>query len=86
VRPSGILLPITLAFALVLLLAPLDAEVKVPRAGLPRSSQPDSPQTHSAVAAFQATDPLTVPKLLDRRTREALKVGSDPKRGTRHLW
>jgi hypothetical protein len=50
-RPSSILLLITLA----LLVAPLAAEVKVPRRGLLRFSHPDSPRTQSAVAAFQAT-------------------------------
>jgi len=81
VRPSSILLLTTLAVALALLLSPLAAEVKVPRVALPRVSHPDSPQTQSAVRAFQATDRLTASGLLDRATREALKVGADPKRG-----
>jgi hypothetical protein len=80
-RPSSILLLITLAFALALLVASLAAEVKVPRIGLLLFSHPDSPQTQSAVTAFQAIDRLTVSGLLDRRTREQLKVGGDPKPG-----
>jgi hypothetical protein len=35
----------------------------------------------SAVRALQATDRPTVPKLLERATREALDPGVDPKRG-----
>jgi hypothetical protein len=84
VRPSDILLLTTLAFAL--LLAPLAAEVKVPRVARQRFSHPDSPQRQPAVAAFEATDRLTVLKLLDRRTREALKVGVDPTRGDLSSW
>ena len=80
-RPSSILLLTTLAFTLALLLAPLATEVKVPRIGLLLFSHPDSPQTQSAVRAFQATYSLTVSGLLDRATRDALKVGADPKRG-----
>jgi hypothetical protein len=80
-RPSSILLLITLAFALALLVASLAAEVKVRRIGLLLFSHPDSPQTQSAVAAFQATYRLTVSGLLDRQTREQLKVGADGKRG-----
>jgi hypothetical protein len=38
-------------------------------------------QTHAAVRTFQATYGLFVSGLLDRQTREQLKVGSDPKRG-----
>jgi hypothetical protein len=78
-RPSSLLLLTTLAFALALLLAPLTAEVKIPRVGLLRFSHPDSPQTQSAVQAFRVTDRLTVPKLLDRATHKALKLGADPK-------
>ena len=85
-RPSSILLLITLAFALALLVASLAAEVKVPRMRLLLFSHPESPQTQSAVAAFQATDRLTVSGLLDRRTRELLKVGADSRRGTSHRW
>jgi hypothetical protein len=77
VRPSGILLLTTLAVALAILLAPLAARVKVPRGGLLRFSHPDSPQTQSAVAAFQATARLTASGLLDRTTREALDLGVD---------
>jgi murein L,D-transpeptidase YcbB/YkuD len=38
-------------------------------------------QTQAAVRAFQATYGLSVSGLLDRQTREQLKVGPDPKRG-----
>jgi peptidoglycan hydrolase-like protein with peptidoglycan-binding domain len=38
-------------------------------------------QTQAAVRAFQATYGLWVSGLLDRQTREALKVGVDPKPG-----
>jgi peptidoglycan hydrolase-like protein with peptidoglycan-binding domain len=38
-------------------------------------------QTQAAVRAFQATYGLSVSGLLDRQTREQLKVGADPKRG-----
>jgi peptidoglycan hydrolase-like protein with peptidoglycan-binding domain len=38
-------------------------------------------QTQAAVQAFQATYGLSVSGLLDRQTREQLKVGPDPKRG-----
>jgi murein L,D-transpeptidase YcbB/YkuD len=38
-------------------------------------------QTREAVRAFQATYGLSVSGLLDRRTREELKLGVDPKRG-----
>jgi peptidoglycan hydrolase-like protein with peptidoglycan-binding domain len=38
-------------------------------------------QTQAAVRAFQTTYGLFVSGLLDRQTREQLKVGSDPKRG-----
>jgi peptidoglycan hydrolase-like protein with peptidoglycan-binding domain len=38
-------------------------------------------QTQAAVRAFQATYGLSVSGLLDLQTREALKVGVDPKRG-----
>jgi hypothetical protein len=85
-RPSSILLLITLAFALALLLAPPAAEVKVPRIGLLLFSHPDSPQTQSAVAAFQATYSLTVSGLLNRATREALKLGVDPSGKTSDRW
>jgi peptidoglycan hydrolase-like protein with peptidoglycan-binding domain len=37
-------------------------------------------QTQAAVRAFQATYGLSVSGLLDRRMREELKVGVDPKR------
>jgi hypothetical protein len=85
-RPSSILLLTTLAFALALLVSPRAAEVKVPRIGLPRFAHPDSPQTRSAVAAFQATDRLTVSGLFDRATREALKLGVEPSGKTGHCW
>jgi peptidoglycan hydrolase-like protein with peptidoglycan-binding domain len=38
-------------------------------------------QTQAAVRAFQATYGLTVSGLLDRQTREWLRVGPDRKRG-----
>jgi peptidoglycan hydrolase-like protein with peptidoglycan-binding domain len=38
-------------------------------------------QTQAAVRAFQATYGLLVSGLLDRQTREVLKVGVDPKPG-----
>jgi carboxyl-terminal processing protease len=38
-------------------------------------------QTQAAVRAFQATYGLTVSGLLDRQTREWLRVGPDLKRG-----
>jgi peptidoglycan hydrolase-like protein with peptidoglycan-binding domain len=38
-------------------------------------------QTEAAVRAFQTTHGLFVSGLLDRQTRQQLKVGSDPKRG-----
>jgi peptidoglycan hydrolase-like protein with peptidoglycan-binding domain len=38
-------------------------------------------QTQAAVRAFQATYGLQVSGMLDRRTREELKLGVDPKRG-----
>jgi peptidoglycan hydrolase-like protein with peptidoglycan-binding domain len=38
-------------------------------------------QTQAAVRAFQATYGLSVSGLLDRQTREQLKVGPDAKRG-----
>jgi peptidoglycan hydrolase-like protein with peptidoglycan-binding domain len=38
-------------------------------------------QMQAAVRAFQTTYGLFVSGLLDRQTREQLKVGSDPKRG-----
>ena len=38
-------------------------------------------QTQAAVRAYQATYGLSVSGLLDRQTREQLKVGADPKRG-----
>jgi peptidoglycan hydrolase-like protein with peptidoglycan-binding domain len=38
-------------------------------------------RTQAAVRAFQTTYGLFVSGLLDRQTREQLKVGSDPKRG-----
>jgi peptidoglycan hydrolase-like protein with peptidoglycan-binding domain len=38
-------------------------------------------QTQAAVRAFQATYGLTVSGLLDRQTREQLRVGPDLKRG-----
>jgi murein L,D-transpeptidase YcbB/YkuD len=38
-------------------------------------------QTQAAVRAFQATYGLSVSGLLDRQTREQLKVGPDSKRG-----
>jgi peptidoglycan hydrolase-like protein with peptidoglycan-binding domain len=38
-------------------------------------------QTQAAVRAFQATYGLLVSGLLDRQTRETLKVGVDPKPG-----
>ena len=38
-------------------------------------------QTQAAVRAFQTTYGLFVSGLLDRQTREQLKVGSDRKRG-----
>jgi peptidoglycan hydrolase-like protein with peptidoglycan-binding domain len=38
-------------------------------------------QTQAAVRAFQATYGLSVSGLLDRQTREWLKVGVDPKPG-----
>ena len=38
-------------------------------------------QTQAAVRALQATYGLTVSGLLDRRTRELLKVGADSRRG-----
>jgi peptidoglycan hydrolase-like protein with peptidoglycan-binding domain len=40
-----------------------------------------SAQTQAAVRAFQATYGLLVSGLLDRQTREQLKVGADSKRG-----
>jgi hypothetical protein len=83
-RPSSILLLITLAFALALLLAPLTAEVKVSRVGLLRFSHPDSPQTRSAVSAFQSTDRLTGSGPLNRPAREALKLGVEPSGKTDH--
>jgi peptidoglycan hydrolase-like protein with peptidoglycan-binding domain len=38
-------------------------------------------QTQAAVRALQATYGLQVSGMLDRRTREELKLGVDPKRG-----
>ena len=38
-------------------------------------------QTQAAVRGFQARYGLTVSGLLDRQTREELKLGVDPKRG-----
>ncbi len=38
-------------------------------------------QTQAAVRAFQATYGLSVSGLLDRQTREQLKVGGNPKSG-----
>ena len=76
-RPSSILLLTTLAFTLALLLAPLATEVKVPRIGLLLFSHPDSPQTQSAVRAFQATYGLSVSGELDYETRLQLLPGVD---------
>ena len=39
-------------------------------------------QTQAAVRAFQATYGLTVSGLLDRQTREALRLGVDPPLGS----
>jgi peptidoglycan hydrolase-like protein with peptidoglycan-binding domain len=41
-----------------------------------------TPQTQAAVRAFQATYGLTVSGLLDRQTRETLRVGVDPPLGS----
>jgi peptidoglycan hydrolase-like protein with peptidoglycan-binding domain len=44
-----------------------------------------SAQTQAAVWAFQATYGLSESGLLDRHTREQLKVGADPNRGNQSL-